>query len=96
MAKKLEDMTRGELLEIYEEQGGSLDDFDKRYVNRQDLLDALLEEEQQSAAFASDFEFIEEDDDDSSVPAPAPEPSDEEPAHSDQWYKMRGLDVPQN
>lgn len=93
MTKKLEDMTRKELLEMYKARGGKLEDFDKRYVNRSDVLKALQDIDdvmEQTASFDSPFEFIEEDDE---VEA-APEKQDEQPAHSDQWYIGRGLPIP--
>ncbi len=89
MTKTLEDMTRKELLEMYEARGGKLSDFDKRYVNRSDLLKALQEIDEvmeQTASFDGPFEFVEEEE---------TEPETEvESARSDQWYIGRGLQVP--
>ncbi len=94
MEKKLDDMTRRELLEMYEARGGKLSDFDKRYVNRSDLLGALEELDEvseSSASFAGDFEFVEEEEekeigDNGNMPVRS--------THSDQWYEARGLPVP--
>jgi hypothetical protein len=93
MAKKLEDMTRKELLEMYEARGGKLSDFNKRYVNRRDLLGALQELDdvlESSASFEGPFEFVEEDEVEE---APVVQDVDKS-AHSDQWYIARGLPIP--
>ncbi|KKN54329.1 hypothetical protein LCGC14_0593070 [marine sediment metagenome] len=89
MEKKLDDMTRRELLEMYEARGGKLSDFDKSYVNRSDLLGALEELDdvmEQSASFDGPFEFVDEEE--------AESETEVEPARSDQWYIGRGLQVP--
>lgn len=88
MAKKLDDMTRKELLNMYEARGGKLEDFNKRYVSRNDLLKALEEIDEvmeQTASFDGPFEFVEEE---------AEKEESSESAHSDQWYIGRGLLVP--
>ncbi len=93
MTKKLEDMTRRELLEMYEARGGKIEDFDKSYVNRNDLLTALQDIDdvmEQTASFDGPFEFLEEEDE----VEEAPVKQDERPAHSDQWYEGRGLPIP--
>ncbi len=92
MAKKLEDMTRTELLGLYEARGGKLEDFDKTYVYRKDLLAALEELDEVlegSASFEGPFEFVDDEADDEVVAEEGTEP-----AHSDQWYIGRGLQVP--
>ena len=93
MTKTLEDMTRKELLEMYKARGGKLEDFDKRYVNRSDLLRALQELDaalESSASFEGSFEFVEEEAEEVEVEAG----DSEAPARSDQWYLARGLQVP--
>ncbi len=92
MTQKLEDMTRRELLEMYEARGGKIEDFDKRYVSRNDLLTALEEIDEvmeQTASFDGPFEFLDEE-----VEEEEEEKDKGQSAHSDQWYIARGLPVP--
>ncbi len=95
MTKTLEDMTRKELLEMYKARGGKLEDFDKRYVNRSDLLRALQELDaalESNASFEGSFEFVEEEAEE--IEEVEEVVDSEAPARSDQWYLARGLQVP--
>jgi hypothetical protein len=97
MEKRLEDMSRQELINLYTgELGGSMLDFDG-YANMSMLREAISSiqelQEAHTVALASEFEFIddEEDDEAPSVLAPA---NVVESARSDQWYLSHGLPIP--